>query len=134
MLTLLLAAFWLFQRRLIYFPLSEDVPPVDTLLPGAGAATFVTADRLRLNGWFASAATAHPQAAVLVFNGNAGAARRRSQPGWPGTWVASLLSCQTRLRLLPPQRTLSPGSRSVPPSAFAAVRTRGRRGGRPGCR
>jgi uncharacterized protein len=72
MLTLLLAAFWLFQRRLIYFPLSEDVPPVDTLLPGAGAVTFVTADRLRLNGWFASAATAHPQATVLVFNGNAG--------------------------------------------------------------
>jgi hypothetical protein len=40
----------------------------------------------------------------------------------------SLLSCQTRLRLLPPERTLSPGSRSVPPSAFAAVTPSGAAG------
>jgi uncharacterized protein len=70
--TLLVAALWLFQRRLIYFPLSQDVPPVDTLLPGAEATTFVTADGLRLSGWFARAAAPGPQATVLVFNGNAG--------------------------------------------------------------
>ncbi len=33
-----LVAIWLFQRRLIYFPLSQEVPPVDTLLPGAEQA------------------------------------------------------------------------------------------------
>ncbi len=72
MLALLLAGLWRFQRRLIYFPLSQDVPPVDILLPGAEATTFVTADGLRLNGWFASAAATHQQPTVLVFNGNAG--------------------------------------------------------------
>ena len=71
-LALLLAGLWLFQRRLVYFPLSQDVPPVDTLLPGAEAVSFVTADGLRLGGWFASAATTDRPATVLVFNGNAG--------------------------------------------------------------
>lgn len=69
---LLLTAIWLFQRRLIYFPQSQDIPPVDSLLPGAEQITFVTADGLRLSGWFASPAATHRQATVLVFNGNAG--------------------------------------------------------------
>jgi uncharacterized protein len=68
----LLAAIWLFQRRLIYFPLSQEVPPVDTVLPGAEQVAFVTADGLRLSGWFASSAATSPRVSVLVFNGNAG--------------------------------------------------------------
>lgn len=71
-LAVLLAGLWLFQRRLIYFPLSQGVPPVDTVLPGAEAVSFVTADGLRLGGWFASAAATDRHATVVVFNGNAG--------------------------------------------------------------
>jgi fermentation-respiration switch protein FrsA (DUF1100 family) len=68
----LLAGIWLLQRRLIYFPMRQDVPPVATVLPGAKEITFETADGLRLSGWFAPAAATDSQATVLVFNGNAG--------------------------------------------------------------
>jgi uncharacterized protein len=67
-----LAATWLFQRRLIYFPLSQEVPPVENLLPGAEQVAFATADGLWLSGWFTSSAATGPRATVLVFNGNAG--------------------------------------------------------------
>lgn len=72
-LVLLLA--WLFQRSLIYFPSAENPPPVETVLPGGEAVTFVTEDGIVLAGWFvpprpqAQTARATP---VLVFNGNAG--------------------------------------------------------------
>jgi fermentation-respiration switch protein FrsA (DUF1100 family) len=66
-----LALGWLLQRRLIYFPLPQDVPPVATTLPGAEDVAFATADGLRLRGWFAPPATSSG-ATVLVFNGNAG--------------------------------------------------------------
>ena len=60
-----LAAMWVFQRRLIYFPVLEDVPPVRSSLPGAEDVTFETADGVRLGGWFlASGAAGGP--AVLV--------------------------------------------------------------------
>lgn len=68
----LLAVVWLFQRRLIYFPQSQDVPPVDTMLPGAEPVTFETADGLRLSGWYASRVATGRRVTVLVFNGNAG--------------------------------------------------------------
>src|SRR5439155_7228662 len=68
----LFAVIWLFQRRLIYFPQPQDVPPIATILPGAEDITFETADGLRLSGWFAPVAATDPQATVLVFNGNAG--------------------------------------------------------------
>jgi uncharacterized protein len=79
-LALLLAGLWLFQRRLIYFPLSEDVPPVDTVLPGAQEVSFVSAGGLRLGGWFASAAATDRKTTVLVFNGNAGDRSFRAPP------------------------------------------------------
>ncbi len=97
-LILLLA--WLFQRSLIYFPSSREPSPVETVLPGGEAVTFVTEDGLTLAGWFLPAsrqplpeqsAPAAPEEespvppvlcpsdktdvcarAVLVFNGNAG--------------------------------------------------------------
>jgi fermentation-respiration switch protein FrsA (DUF1100 family) len=71
-IALLLALVWLFQRRLIYFPLPQDVPGVASTLPGAEEITFDTADGLRLNGWFAQAVGTSSRATVLVFNGNAG--------------------------------------------------------------
>jgi len=66
-----LAVMWVFQRRLIYFPVLEDVPPVRSSLPGAEEVTFETADGVRLGGWFLAGRAARGPA-VLVFNGNAG--------------------------------------------------------------
>jgi fermentation-respiration switch protein FrsA (DUF1100 family) len=62
---------WLLQRRLIYFPLLQDVPPAASALEGAEDVTFETADGLRLRGWFASP-TEGSGTMVVVFNGNAG--------------------------------------------------------------
>jgi uncharacterized protein len=66
-----LALLWTFQRRLIYFPLLRDLPPVHTGLPGAEEVAFQTSDGVRLGGWFLAAGRARGPA-VLVFNGNAG--------------------------------------------------------------
>lgn len=48
---LILAGFWSFQRRLIYFPVVE-VPPLSASLPGARIVPIRTADGLTLTGWF----------------------------------------------------------------------------------
>jgi fermentation-respiration switch protein FrsA (DUF1100 family) len=69
---LLVAVVWTGQRRLIYFPLQQDVPPVATALPGATEVNFETDDGLRLGGWFLAAAGSENSATMLVFNGNAG--------------------------------------------------------------
>jgi fermentation-respiration switch protein FrsA (DUF1100 family) len=69
---LLFALIWFFQRRLVYFPLLQDVPPVAGVLPSAEEVVFETEDRLRLHGWFGPAEARSDGAAVLVFNGNAG--------------------------------------------------------------
>jgi len=85
-----LAAMWVFQRRLIYFPVLEDVPPVRSSLPGAEEVTFETADGVRLGGWFLAGRAARGPA-VLVFNGNAGDRSYRAplaaalaKEGWSG--------------------------------------------------
>jgi fermentation-respiration switch protein FrsA (DUF1100 family) len=62
---------WLFQRKLIYMPMVQNVPAVETVLAGAQEISFVTADGLTLGGWFVPAA-GETAGAVLVFNGNAG--------------------------------------------------------------
>src|SRR2546425_13109948 len=72
MIAVLLAVIWLCQRRLIYFPGSEHVPPVASILPGAEEISFDTPDGLRLKGWFAPPTATVARATVLVFNGNAG--------------------------------------------------------------
>jgi fermentation-respiration switch protein FrsA (DUF1100 family) len=69
---LLFALAWFFQRRLVYFPLLQDVPPVAGVLPSAEEVLFETEDGLRLRGWFVPAEVRSNRAAVLVFNGNAG--------------------------------------------------------------
>ena len=70
-IVVVLAVLWLFQRRLIYFPLDTPVPPAKSVLPAADEVSFQTEDGLRLGSWLV-----HPPGAgrgtVLVFNGNAG--------------------------------------------------------------
>ncbi len=63
---------WLFQRRMIYMPMVQKVPPAGRVLTGAEEVSFQTADGLSLGGWFIPAAGGDGGAAVLVFNGNAG--------------------------------------------------------------
>ena len=62
---LLLALLWTAQRRLIYFP-THAVPAAPR---GAVEVSFETDDGLTLSGWFVDASS---DAAVIVFNGNAG--------------------------------------------------------------
>ena len=69
--TIALALVWVLQRRMIYFPLPQDVPHAASALERAEDVTFETADGLRLHGWFASPAQSNG-ATVLIFNGNAG--------------------------------------------------------------
>ena len=70
-IVLVLAVIWLFQRRLIYFPLNEPVPPAASVLPAAEEVSFQTEDGLPLRGWFVPALGAS-RFTVLVFNGNGG--------------------------------------------------------------
>lgn len=70
-IVLVLAVIWLFQRRLIYFPLNEPVPPAASVLPAAEEVSFQTEDGLPLRGWFVPALGAG-RFTVLVFNGNGG--------------------------------------------------------------
>ncbi|MGH2376930.1 MAG: alpha/beta hydrolase [Candidatus Limnocylindria bacterium] len=58
------------QRSFIYFPLSQQPPPVASALPGAEEVRFTTADGLELSGWYRAAPPGG--ATVLVMNGNAG--------------------------------------------------------------
>ena len=69
--TIALALVWVLQRRMIYFPLTQDVPHAASALERAEDVTFETADGLPLHGWFASPAQSNG-ATVLIFNGNAG--------------------------------------------------------------
>jgi len=69
--TIALALVWVLQRRMIYFPLPQDVPHTASALERAEDVTFETADGLPLHGWFASPAQSNG-ATVLIFNGNAG--------------------------------------------------------------
>ena len=70
-IVIVLAVVWVFQRRLIYFPLSERVPPVATIMSGAEDVSFDTEDGHRLRGWFLPP-TGASRGTILVFNGNAG--------------------------------------------------------------
>jgi uncharacterized protein len=70
-IVLVLAVVWLFQRRLIYFPLHVPVPPAASVLPTAEEVSFQTEDWLPLGGWFVPALGAS-RFTVLVFNGNTG--------------------------------------------------------------
>ncbi len=63
------AAFWLLQRRLIYYP-ADGVPPVEEVLPGWSTVALATADGLQLEAWYSAPDPGRP--VVIVLNGNAG--------------------------------------------------------------
>lgn len=69
---LLLVAIWSVQRRLIYFPSTETLPPAGSVVPGAQDVVLQTSDGLKLGAWFVPAAGADRGVTVLVANGNAG--------------------------------------------------------------
>jgi fermentation-respiration switch protein FrsA (DUF1100 family) len=71
-LVLIAVLAWLFQRRLIYFPLVQEVPAAASVLPGTQEVQFETADGLTLAGWLVPAAATKPLATVLFLPGNAG--------------------------------------------------------------
>jgi fermentation-respiration switch protein FrsA (DUF1100 family) len=69
---LLVLLAWRFQRRLIYLPFPQNVPPVEAVLPGGREIVLRTEDALDLKAWFLPAARERARAAVLLCNGNAG--------------------------------------------------------------
>ena len=69
---LLLLLVWLFQRRMIYFPLDHHVPPADSIFSGASDVSMTTVDGLELGAWFVPAVAGASRATVLVCPGNAG--------------------------------------------------------------
>jgi fermentation-respiration switch protein FrsA (DUF1100 family) len=73
----LLAAVWLLQRRLIYFP-DTAVPPAGSALPGAQEITLRTEDGLALGAWQVAPSGADCGITVLVMPGNAGSRALRA--------------------------------------------------------
>jgi fermentation-respiration switch protein FrsA (DUF1100 family) len=71
-IAVLLLLVWLFQRRLIYLPFGQRVPPAGAILPGATDVSFDTSDGLRLGAWYVPSENGPNRGTVLVFNGNAG--------------------------------------------------------------
>ncbi len=71
-LALFLLLLWFTQRRLIYFPVREVPEPADIGWPELEQATFTAEDGVALHGWFAPAAGAPRDLAVLVHHGNGG--------------------------------------------------------------
>ncbi len=63
---------WMFQDRLIYFPLGDVPPPGQVGLTHVEEVRLPTADGLTLNGWFIGSASSARASTVVVFNGNAG--------------------------------------------------------------
>ena len=71
-LALAMAAVWLMQRRLIYFPDRTTPPPAARVLPGAQDVTLRTADGLNLTAWLIPPRTADRRLGILIAPGNAG--------------------------------------------------------------
>jgi fermentation-respiration switch protein FrsA (DUF1100 family) len=63
---------WLFQRKLIYIPITGSVPPAAEFLTTAEEVVIETADGLALGAWFVGPSVEANGATVVVFNGNAG--------------------------------------------------------------
>jgi fermentation-respiration switch protein FrsA (DUF1100 family) len=73
----LLAAVWLLQRRLIYFP-DSMIPPAGSVLPGAQEVTLRTEDGLALGAWHLAPTGADRGITILVTPGNAGSRALRA--------------------------------------------------------
>ncbi|WP_393916718.1 alpha/beta hydrolase [Halostreptopolyspora alba] len=63
---------WGFQRRFIYLPDDDPVPPAAERIEGARDLTLRTEDGLELGAWFVPPRGDDRELAVLVANGNAG--------------------------------------------------------------
>lgn len=70
--SVLLAAVWFLQTRLVYLPDRAGVPAASAVLPDARDVTVRTADDLALDAWFVPAEEPARDVAVLVAHGNAG--------------------------------------------------------------
>lgn len=68
---LIVGVLWVFQRRLIYFPV-QALPGAASVLPGAEEVTFRTDDGLPLAAWLVPASRDPSGVTVVVFGGNAG--------------------------------------------------------------
>jgi fermentation-respiration switch protein FrsA (DUF1100 family) len=66
------AAAWLFQRSMIYLPITGAPPSARTFLDRGEDVTFETTDGLRLAAWFVLPEGSASGTTILVFNGNAG--------------------------------------------------------------
>jgi len=66
------AAAWIFQRSMIYLPMTGAPASARTLLDRAEDVTFETADGLRLAAWFVRPEGTASGTTILVFHGNAG--------------------------------------------------------------
>jgi uncharacterized protein len=75
-----LAALWLLQRRLIYFP-DTAVPAAGSMLPGAQEITLRTGDGLALGAWYVAPTGSDRDVTVLVMPGNAGSRADRAPLG-----------------------------------------------------
>jgi fermentation-respiration switch protein FrsA (DUF1100 family) len=73
----LLAAVWVLQRRLIYFP-DSIIPSAGSVLPGAQEITLRTEDGLALGAWHLPPTGADRGITVLVMPGNAGSRALRA--------------------------------------------------------
>jgi uncharacterized protein len=71
-LALMIAAVWLMQRRLIYFPDRSAPPPAVDVIPGAQDVTLRTADGLHLTAWLVRPRGSDRRVGILVAPGNAG--------------------------------------------------------------
>ncbi|QSE80963.1 alpha/beta hydrolase [Rhodococcus koreensis] len=71
-MALLIAAAWVLQRKLIYYPDTTPVPPAGRLIAGAEDVTLTTSDGLELGAWYVPPAVGEPRMTVLVAAGNAG--------------------------------------------------------------
>jgi fermentation-respiration switch protein FrsA (DUF1100 family) len=71
-LAIFLVVIWVTQRRMIYLPFGDVIPPSRVGLDAVELVTFVTDDNLTLNGWLIPARAPATGDLVIVFNGNAG--------------------------------------------------------------
>jgi len=69
---LLLVMVWALQRRLVYFPSTQDVPPAGQVLGQGRDVVLETADGLRLGAWHLPPQDPGRDLTVLVANGNGG--------------------------------------------------------------
>ena len=68
----LVAAAWLFQRHMIFFPFAEVRPPAAVGLGQAESVEFSTEDGLTLHAWFVPAGDPRDRVTLIHFNGNGG--------------------------------------------------------------